>query len=649
MSPRAFATPGSASFIARVRQHVAPPGLTRVLTRLVWAGLAVVLLILLLAGWRLAAEQAWVRAIMLGLVVLASWRPREGLLVLAGLAPVIGVYGALMGVPVPMREVLVLATCAGWALRVAIAAPSPLIPADLRWPLAAATVVVLSSMVVELSGQRALMGPVPFRESFEHTLDHGFLRYRQAFHGLNAGLVYLEGLAVFAAAAVLCARRETFIGQAVAMAVVGAAGAAAINIQRLVTVAYASPAPLDRLRELLGAVRINVGYGDVNAAGSYFALVFFPAAAQAFRSTAWRQAIWIAAAAVIFSAAWLTGSRAAVGAVLIISLLATLLAARRRSSSGRIVAAALAISLLATGAFVALFPNQVFGAQTPVAVQIRVEMARISLALLGAQPLFGVGVGGFYDASAPLLAASPIGAYYRQENAHNSALQWLAELGLVGFAAFAWLLWRAGTRIVAGLRGPAAPYAAGLGAGLLAFGLTAMLGHPLLTAEVNHAFWLLLGIACGTAPASVHPRASRPARAAAVIVILLAIGLLPSRVRDETAALPLEHVRYGASVWHTGTDGVRYQTFTGSTTLFVPSSAHAVDIPLRLDEGDPPVVVEIRFRNRIADRLALTSTSWTTYRLIVGGSTDATSYLPVEVHVADDDPRPIRIGRTVVR
>jgi O-antigen ligase len=510
-------------------------------------------------------------------------------------------------------------------------------------------VVVLSSMVVELSGQRALMGPVPFRESFEHTLAHGFLRYRQGFHGLNAGLVYLEGLAVFAAAAALCARRPALVGQAAAMAVAGAVGAAAINIQRLVTVAHVSAAPLDRLRELLGTVRINVGYGDVNAAGSYFALLFFPAATQAFRSTARRQAIWIAAAAVIFSAAWLTGSRAAVAAIILVSLLATVLAGRRRSSSGRLVAVALLICLLATGAFLALFPNQVFGAQTPIAVQIRVEMARISLALLGAQPLFGVGVGGFYDASAPLLAESPIGYYYQHENAHNNALQWLAELGLVGFAAFAWLLWCAGRRIVAGLTGPAAPYAAGLGAGLLAFGLTAMLGHPLLTAEVNHAFWLLLGMACGTAPATVHRPASRPARAAAVIVILLATGLLPSRVRDETADLPLEHVRYGASVWHTGTDGVRYQTFTGRTTLFVPSSARAVDIPLRLDEGETPALVEIRFRNRTADRLAITSASWTTYRLIVGTSRGAPSYLPVEVQVTDDDPRQIRIGRTVVR
>jgi hypothetical protein len=632
------------------RRSSARAQLGPVVHRVAWGTVAIALLALLSAAWGLSVEAPWVRLLMAALLVLAWGRPRDGLLAIAGLAPVIGVYGAVAGAPFSLRELLILAICAGWSLRIATVRPTgPLLPAGLGWPLFAAVAIVLSSLAVELYGMRVLAGPAGLRAMIEDTLGHGLLHHRQGIRGLNAGLVYLEGLAMFAAAAALCARGPALVGQATAMAVAGALGAALLNIQRLVVAAQASADPLERLRELVRTVRISVGYFDVNAAGSYFALMFFPAAAQLVQSTAWRRVLWTVPVAAIFAAAWLTGSRAAVAAIIAVALLTLLVVARRRAA-GRAVVAAAIVCLLAAGAFLTLFPNQVFGGATPVAVQIRVEMARVSLALLADHPLFGVGVGGFFEASAPHLAGSPIAVYYRYENAHNNALQWLAELGLVGFAAFVWLLWRAVRRVADAVAGPAGTHAAGLAAGLAAFALTAMLGHPLLIAEVNHAFWLLLGIACGAAPpARPHPGRSRVAPAAAGLIVALAVGLLPWRAHDVAARLPLEHVRYGASVWETDGDGVRYQTFVGETTLFVPSTAQAVDIPLRLDSGDTPAEVEIRFRNRTADRLTITMSSWTSYRLIIGTSRDDHPYLPVIVRAVDDEARVIRIGRTVVR
>lgn len=622
-----------------------------VVHRAAWGTVAIALLALLSAAWGLSVEAPWVRLLMAALLVLAWWRPRDGLLVIAGLAPIIGVYGAVAGAPFSLRELLILAICTGWSLRIAtVRPPGPLLPAGLVWPLTAAVAIVLSSLAVELYGMLVLAGPAGFRAMIEDTLGHGLLHHRQGIRGLNAGLVYLEGLAMFAAAAALCARSPALVGQATAMAVAGALGAALLNIQRLLVAAQASADPLERLRELLVTIRISVAYFDVNAAGSYFALMFFPAAAQLVQSTAWRRMLWTVPVAAIFAAAWLTGSRAAVAAIITVALLTLLVVARRGSAGRVVVAAAIVMCLLTAGAFLALFPNQVFGGATPLAVQIRVEMARVSLALLADHPLFGVGVGGFFEASAPHLAGSPIGGYYRYENAHNNVLQWLAELGLVGFAAFAWLLWRAVRRVADAVAGPAGTHAAGLAAGLFAFALTAMLGHPLLIAEVNHAFWLLLGIACGAAPpARPCLGRSRAAPAAAGLIIALAVGLLPWRAQEAAARQPLEHVRYGASVWQTDGDGVRYQTFTGETTLFVPSTARAVDIPLRLDSGDTPADVEIRFRNRTADRLTIIASSWTSYRLIIGTSRDDHPYLPVVVRAVDDETRVIRIGRTVVR
>jgi O-antigen ligase len=620
-------------------------------TRIGGAIAALGLLVLLQAGFRLAADATWIRLLMLAAVALAAWRPWDALLVLAGLGQIIGTAGAVAGAPFSMREILVLAIFTGWAVHAALARSRAVLPPDLSWPLAAATIVVITSLAVELYGQRQLVGPAAFREMLTYTLEHGLLRDRHALRGLNGGLVHLEGLAVFAAAAALCARRPAAAGQAAAMAAAGAAGAAMLNIQRVVVAAQSAVTPFDRLRELLTTVRVNVSYLDVNAAGSYFALMFFPAARQVFRSAGWRRTLWSIATVGIFAAAWLTGSRAAVAAIVAVALLATFLAARWQSWRAPAAAVAIAVCLLAAAAFVMAFPNRVFGAATPVALEIRVQMARISLAMLAAQPLFGVGVGGFHEASEPYLASSTIAAYYTRENAHNNLLQWLAELGMVGFAAFAWLLWRAARRILAAAPGrDDGTLRAGIGAGLLAFVLTAMLGHPLLTPEVNHAFWLMLGIACGAAPLPAGRREPRATRAGGILVIALAVGLLPWRFQGEAAGLQLEHVRYGTSRWETDAEGVRYQTFTGRATLFVPASAQAVEIPLSLDHAaDTPVILEIRFRNRLADRLTVTSTAWQTYRLIVGPRPRDPSYLPVEIRVTDDDGQPIRIGRTVAR
>lgn len=611
---------------------------------------ALMLLGVLVAGWRVS-DASWIRFLILGTLALASWRPWDGLLVLAGLGPVIGVYGAAHGAPVSTRELLVVAACAGWSLRVAFGrSRGALLPADIAWPLFAAAGVVATSLIVELHGQRALVGPAAFAGTLRYIVELGLLRERHGLRGLSAGLTYLEGLAIFAAAVALCRTRREALGQAVAMTVAGATGAALLNIQRIVVAAQTAAAPLERLRELFWTVRVNVGYGDVNAAGSYFALLFFPACAQAFRSSRWRRGLWAGAGATIFAAAWLTGSRAAVAAILVVSLVATMIMAGSRAWRMRAVAAAAVASLVAIGAFVAVFPNPVLGSATPVAVEIRLEMARISLGMLGEQPLFGVGVGGFAEASVPRLASSTIAAHYSRENAHNHLLQWLAELGLVGFGTLLWLVWRATLRIAGSLAGPGQATLVGLAAGLVAFALTAMLGHPLLTPEVNHAFWLLLGLACGVAtPRVVTRRASRAARASALVVIGLTCALLPWRFRDEAARLPLEHVRHGVSPWHVDTDGLRYQTFRIVATVFVPATARAVDIPLQLAEGGMPALLEIRFRNRVADRITIVPGAWQTYRLVVAGQRNDPPYLPVEIRVMDGEQRHVRIARTIVR
>jgi len=608
---------------------------------------ALLLLLLLYAAWSIAAPLPWVRLVIVLPVVLAALQPRHALLVLAGLGPVIGALGGFFGAPFPLREALVLATLTGWSLRVGLVRfRTPLLPADLSWPVICATTVVLASMAVEMSGQWALLGPAAFRETVVYTLQHGLLLDRHGVRGLESGVIYLEGLGVFAATVAACTARRAFAVQVARMAVIGGAGAAALNLQRIGVAALASASPLERLRELLATVRVSIQYPDVNAAGSYFALMFFPAGALALHAGALWRVLWLTLAVVIFAAAWLTGSRAAVASILVVSLLSTLAGVYTGRRGVIRTVAALVLILVLAAAFIALFPNRVIGAATPIAVQIRLEMARVSLDLLAQHPFFGVGVGGFYEASGPLLAGSH---FYPRENAHNNALQILAELGVAGFAAFTWLLWRAGRRIVTAAGFGDAPAIGGAAAGLVAFGLTAMLGHPLLTPEVSHVFWLVLGLACGSVPLPGSEPAVRSARKAGTLLAALVLAFLPWRFRAESATLDLEHIRYGVSRWAVDEEGMRYQTFTDRVTLFAPTSARAVDIPLRLEDGSAPVAMEIRFRNRVADRVIVTSSGWHTYRLVIPAGRNDPPYVPVQIRVSDGTGVTARLGRTVPR
>ena len=613
--------------------------------------LALFLLVLVHAAWRMADAVPWVRALMTLAIALAALRPRDALLVLAGLGPVIGAFGAMAGAPYSLRELLVLATLTGWGLRVAIVRyRKPLLPPDLFWPLISVASVVLASMAVELYGARALAGPAEFNATLRYTLGHGLLSDRHAVRGLNGGVMFLEGLAVFSATVVACAQRPAFASRVATMAAIGAAGAALLNIQRIVNAAIASAAPFQRLRELLATIRVNIHFADVNAAGSYFALMFFPAATQVLCTRGWRRVVWGGAAGAVFAAAWLTGSRAAVAAILAVSVVATLIAGHRQSWRSLPSVAAVVFCAAVAATFVAAFPNKVMGPATSIAVEIRTQMARVSFGMLRQHPFFGVGVGGYYDASAPLLEASTIGFLYARENAHNNLLQLLAEFGIVGFAAFVWLFWRVAQRIKKGLRIPEQRIiAAGTAAGLLAFALTAMLGHPLLTAEVNHAFWLLLGVASAGPQMTATGQASRLARHAGLALAALVLVLLPWRFRTEATTLNLEHVRYGVSGWATDSEGTRYVTFAEHATLFVPTRARAFDIPLRLEQGAAPVTVEITFRNRVADQVVVTPASWHVYRLMVASSRGDPPYLPVQLRTLGDDAPRVQIGRTVAR
>ena len=180
---------------------------------------------------------------------------------------------------------------------------------------------------------------------------------------------------------------------------------------------------------------------------------------------------------------------------------------------------------------VAFLPNRLIGGNVAAAAGIRRDMAVVSVRLLATEPVFGIGIGQFYDQSAGEMLRLPVGKIYPRQNAHNNFLQILAELGPVGLGCFALVVWLALHGLWSADRQhsetslPIRALAAALGT----FLVSALFGHPLLTPECAYAFWMLAGAAAALAP---RPAASRWTRALAVaacalFVVSTRFGRLP--------------------------------------------------------------------------------------------------------------------------
>ena len=79
----------------------------------------------------------------------------------------------------------------------------------------------------------------------------------------------------------------------------------------------------------------------------------------------------------------------------------------------------------------------------------------------------------------------------------------------------------------------------------------------------------------------------------------------------------LEDVGYELSGWQRDGQGERFRIAGARSTLFVPSDAGAVNLPLRRVPGKGPVEVEVLLDGRPADRVQLAGDGWKIVRLVV--------------------------------
>jgi len=575
----------------------------------------------------------WLLLPLLGVSVLMMWRADIGLALVAGAIPIASWLGRGWNFHVAWAQVVVIAAAAGWFLGELRRPPRE--GDDLDVPVLLSVVVVAASLLVYETVLNWRLTGSPFWLEPTGAFSEFFLLKRTG-DALGAAARLLEGLFLFRAASVVAEKKADFLLRLTALAVAGAAIAAAVNVWVVWMGARRLDAPVAAFLHYLATLRVSSLLPDLNAAGSYFVLALFAALGLASET---RRRLWILPTALIALALWLTGSRAALIAGVLAAALPLGRTLQRRTPRHALTAAAIAAIVVVGGASVAGYYLKRGSQPTSfTALRIRWELAKTSARMTMSAPVFGVGIGQFYESSGEFSSPELLQMFPRaaSENAHNNFLQILAELGAVGFVSILWVLLRAAARVKSSL--PSANASAvrwGVASGLVAFALTWLAGHPLLLDEPAFTFWILLGAAAGAAGATA-PTPVRT-RNLAIVAMMIVLLFVPLRARREMASANMEHVGFGLSRWQTDPSGVRYRSSTGRSTVFVPANARTVTVPLHV-VGTTYLHVRLRLDGRPADSVVIPPDRWFDLRFSLGETTATPRFRRLDLEVLDPNP-----------
>jgi O-antigen ligase len=358
--------------------------------------------------------------------------------------------------------------------------------------------------------------------------------------------------------------------------------------------------------ELFRMNRFGAIYPDINGAGSVFALLLVAAVLFTLGKRRWL--FGLVTVPVLLVALLGTQSRAALASTIVVFGGLIVLALVRHGR--RAVGVGLAAVVIAVAVPV-VFAKGATHVSAGAALSSRIEMWRVALKIGAEDPVFGVGAGRFQPASRDYLTDAFIASFPEAavgENAHNNFLQVLAELGLTGFIGFVWLLWAALRKST----DPTVPERRALLAGITAFLLSALFGHPLLIYEIAVGFFFAIGLAAGLGSPQTRP--PRLWQWALVAFLLVA---LPWRVVMAVAPPPPDVV--GASKAPTDLDGEAYFAAETVSRWRLRVHARAALFPMRWDGADnaDECRVRILINGNPADEVSLRSDTWLPVPLVV--------------------------------
>jgi O-antigen ligase len=569
-------------------------------------------------------------------MALAAVSPANALLVLAGIGPVVTLFSIVvraseLGIHCP--EALGLAFIAGASAR--RAATSAPVRVDPR--IVAPAVILIAAALASAFVQAAVLAAEQPDLTSGGSWPVGLIRdYLVLQNRFSAGIQFAEGLLLFLLSAGICAGKVETRERVIKAMLAGATGAALMNVLRLILAALrVDHAGAALIRYFLES-RINVQYSDWNAAGSYFAMMLVIAIAFAAR----RRLGYIGPACVLAVALWMTGSRAAMAAALLVGAVA-LVVSTRAVKRPRLAIAVLAIAIVTIGAAGWLWYPAHRNDPAAFSIRTRLVLWRAGISMMATNPVFGIGVGGFYERShdyAPEMLEKIL--WRPHENAHNYFVQVLAELGIPGLLLFASVI---GLSLQRAWRSPARDaHTAGIIAGLATFLLTAFVGHPFLILDAAYPFWIALGMIAAETPDTAPARLARRTwiQVAATAAILVFVASVPVRARIAVRHANLENTAVGLSGWRRAPDGQRFRWASSTSAFFVPSTARSILIPLRPGPHAPSVMeVDVLLDDQHADRVQLhAGEEWRNVRLARFRRGRDADFVRIELRFQSADP-----------
>ena len=582
-------------------------------------------------------------AATLAILAATLWRPTWGLALTAALAPAGSLFAAA---PARAAELFAWAFLAGWLLRLW----GPL--SRSRWPRAVTIPAALyggalaaSWLSLTIAGA-AGVPPSELPRFLLQSIPRDYLIFSSPEAEARMLLQSLAGMGVFIAS-VRITREDPRTLRALAWAIVGslavlAAATLAEVARQWAEVGYGGWFLLRYAR----GERFSLHLTDLNAAGSLYVLAGVVAATYAFLHED-RRLRWAALLAMLVPAIWLTGSRSSYIAMIGgLTMLAALQRRRPLTRAHMMAGGALLLIVVIAGA-VMVNPRSDVQGSAGRAVNLRLQFSETSARMFASAPMFGVGIGRYFDRSEEFMTAELRGLY-GNESAHNHFAQQFAELGLAGGVLFAWFVAAVVAAGWSGFRRSSGDAAlTGLLAGTGGYLLTCITSHPLLVPEAALPFWAAFG-AVGGAGSHDAP-ASKIHRVVAVVscaVLGAGIGLAGVAYQRVTAT-PRE---YGFHEFENALDGTRFRWMTRHAVTYIPEGQGFLRVRLRAPDlpARRPLVVEISIAGRFVDRRGVPAGGWVSYD-IANRKAGPTPFQRVDFRVNQEWTEEVRLGRRLAR
>jgi O-antigen ligase len=625
--------------------------MTRIAARLLWLIAFVFPACVTVAVLETPVPFALKLAVLLTAVLAAS-APGTAMPLLGALTPIAGLWGAHYGAW-PWTEALVIGAWAGWTVsRMWKHSASALATSTARVAAVLFGIAAMASGVSQLGAVYRRFEPGTFASGLIQFLTSRYFIDRTTFAPLLNAAFAIEGVVLFVAAVTFVRPASANLPRLLRMLALGATASAAITALRLLESALRSENSLATFGRFFTTLRYSALLGDVNAAGSFYVLALL--ITSGLGCQAWSESrrgaftAFVAVGLVQALGLWWTGSRTAVLTLLISALVwgaVRILAGASRRAAVLSLAGIVLVTAAASVAVLRYSPNRIDSSST---LHVRAEMARTALRLTATAPWFGIGIGRFYERSPEFIHSPWVKLYYSHENAHNNYLQILAELGIIGAALFVWWL---GAAVLAAHHARTRWDEQGLLAGIAAFLLTCLTGHPLLVREVAYPFWIALGAATAAGAARIEKTASDPRHwdaripaTAAVAISLVLIASVPPRARFEAQQADLEHLALHTSTWRDSEDGMKYRQFSDTATFFVPTGGVAIWWQMRTSAAEP-VTVNLRLQGKPAAGVTLWGASWQEVRMIVPAAEVRYAALEMQARTASGTSATVQVSK----